>query len=213
MAVTVALGDTLSIRGTIDVSSGTLSLKDGQIARTKLVQEDESPLQISLLQLRVHDAPASNLPTTAASDDLGLIAGTFGTDAPVVQTSDAKATTVTQRARFFHPIDNSYIAGETAIIELRAGMDTTISDGTATIDLEVYSVDGDGAVGSDLCATAAQDINSLTKADKEFALTVTSLSPGDLLDCRVTIAITDSATGTAVKGELSRIRFLRDTKG
>src|SRR5690606_29119544 len=48
---------------------------------------------------RVHDAPGTALPNTAASDDLGLVVGPFGTVTPTLQTSDAKATTITQYAR------------------------------------------------------------------------------------------------------------------
>ena len=68
-------------------------------------------------------------------------------------------------------------------------------------------------MGSDLCATAAQSINSLTQATLAFDVTATSLSAGDLLDCRVAVAITDSATGTAVLGKVSRLSILADIKG
>ena len=63
------------------------------IDRAKLAAEqlkDNIPLEL----LRVWDAFQTSIPTTASSDDLGLIIGTFGTDAIVVQTSDAKNTTM-----------------------------------------------------------------------------------------------------------------------
>jgi hypothetical protein len=69
------------------------------VERSKMAQE-VLKFNIPLELLRVHDAFQTDLPTTAASDDLGLIIGTFGTDAIVVQTSDSKNTSVTQRARF-----------------------------------------------------------------------------------------------------------------
>lgn len=59
------------------------------IERTKLATEqlkDNIPLEL----VRVWDAFQTSLPTTAASDDLGLIPGTWATDAIVIQTSDAK---------------------------------------------------------------------------------------------------------------------------
>ena len=209
----ISKNETLTNRGTIDTSSGTLTLKDGQISRSKLTQDELALLGIPVDSLKVWDDLNANLPGTAAADDLGIIEGTWGTDAPTVQTSDAKATTVTQRARVLIPIGNKYDLDEDIKIRLRGGMITTVSDGTATVDLEVYVNDGDGGVGSDLCATAAQSINSLTKADKDFVITDSSLSYGDVLDCRITIAITDAATGTAVIGELSAITLLRDIKG
>jgi len=207
-------GETSTIRGTLDVSPGTLTLKDGQIARAKLTQEDLVAFGVPLTDLRTWDDLTAFLPATAASDDLALIDGAvWGTDAPTVQTSDAKATTVTQRARVQRALEHNYTLGETLQVRIRGGMITTISDTTATVDLEVYVGGGDGAVGADLCSTAAQSINSLTKANKDFTISTGSLARGDVLDCRVTIAVTDGATGTAVIGEISVVQVLQDIKG
>jgi hypothetical protein len=203
----------LDVRGTLDVSNGTLTLKDGQIGRAKLVKEEDAALPVAMTELRVHDDLASLLPGVAAADDLGIIEGTFGTDAPTVQSSDAKATTVTQYARFRMVLGQEYIAGEDLTLRVRAGMITTVSDDTATVDVECYADDEDGGVGSDLCGTAAQSINNLTKADKDFTIDGSGLSPGDVLDFRVAISITDGSTGTAVIGEISRIALLRDIRG
>lgn len=205
--------ETLTVRGALDVSSGTLTLKDGQIAKSKLAQQNNDLIAIPLTDLRVHDAVSSLLPATAAADDLGLVSGTYGTDGPLLKTSDAKATTVTQYARVLVPVDDLWVTGETYQVRIIAGMDTTISDGTATVDLEAYVPDGDGAVGSDICATAAQSINSLTTANFDFTITTTSLTDGDILDLRITVAITDSATATAVYGQIYGIQIMRDTKG
>lgn len=183
------------------------------IERTKLATETKK-LNIALENLRVHDAYATNLPTTAASDDLGLILGTFGTDAVVVQTSDSKATSVTQRARFSYRVPDNYVAGDPISIVAYAGMKTTVSDTTATVDFEVYKKDDStGLVGSDICATSAIMINSLTAAAKEFTITPTGIVNGDELDIRVTIAITDGATATAVIGRIMKLYALVSVKG
>ena len=205
--------ETLTVRGALDVSSGTLTLKDGQIAKSKLAQQNNDLIAIPLTDLRVHDAVSSLLPATASADDLGLVSGTYGTDGPLLKTSDAKATTVTQYARVLVPVDDLWVTGETYQVRIIAGMDTTVSDGTATVDLEAYVPDGDGAVGSDICSTAAQSINSLTTANFDFTITTTSLTDGDILDLRITVAITDSATATAVYGQIYGIQIMRDTKG
>lgn len=213
MATTVGSNDSYNFRGTLDVSQGVFICKDSQILRSYLDQREDTPIAIPVEDWKVHDDLTSFLPTTAASDDLGRILGTFGTSSPVLQTSDAKATTVTQYGRIRYVLTDDYDINESISLQVRAGMDTTISDGTATIDVECYVDDGDGSVGSDICATAAQSINSLTKANLEFILTPTSLTIGDILDIRITIAITDSATGTAVIGEVSQIQMLRDVRG
>lgn len=205
MAITVLIPSNEIVNSQINASAG--------IERSKLATETLK-VNIPLEHVRVHDALQTNLPTSAASDDLGFVIGTFGTDAPVVQTSDGKAATITQRGRFSFRLPHNYVAGGTLSVAAWAGMKTTVSDGTATIDFEVYAKnDATGAVGSDLCTTPATTINSLTAAAKEFTLTPTGLAVGDELDVRVTIAITDSATATAVIGRIMKLYFLLSVKG
>jgi len=206
-------GETLSNRGTIDSQAGDILVIDGYWPRTKLAAEPLSAQAIELTQLRVWDDLASLLPGVAADDDLAIIEGSWATDAPTVQTSDAKGTSITQRLRFRRRLGPEYVSGGDIKLRIRAGMITTISDDTATVDVECYCDDEDGGVGADLCATAAQSINSLTKADRDFVVTATRLAAGDVLDFRVTIAITDAATATAVIGEISRMVLLRDIRG
>lgn len=202
---------------TVTIPSG--SIYNSQIAPSAAVERAKLALEtlktnVPLEMLRVHDAFQTNLPTTAASDDLGLIIGTFGTDAVVVQTSDAKATTVTQRARFSFRLPENYQTGEAISFVAFAGMKTTVSDNSATVDFEVYAKNtSTGLVGSDLVTTSATTINSLTAAAKEFAITPTSLVAGDELDVRVTIAITDGATGTAVIGRIMKLYALLSVRG
>jgi len=183
------------------------------VERSKLAAEqlkDNIPLEL----LRVHDAFQTDLPTTAASDDLGLIIGTFGTDAIVVQTSDLKNTTGTQRARFLYRLPHNYVSGQLISVVAWAGMKTTVANGTATVDFEAYKKnDSTGLVGSDLVSTSATTINSLTAADKAFVIDPTGLAAGDELDVRVTIAITDSGTGTAVIGRIMKLYMLPTVKG
>lgn len=215
MAFQVASGDTLAIRGTLDASSGTLTLKDDQVARAKLAREDESQVGIDLANFRVWDNMTAFLPQASATDDLGLIEGTWGTDAVTLQTADQKAngTPTATYGRKRVKLTNEYILGETLKLRVRGGMITTVSDTTATVDLEVYVSDGDGAQGSDLCATAATSINSLTKANVDFTITAGSLAYGDILDIRLAITIEDGATATAVIGEVSDFKMLRDIRG
>jgi len=183
------------------------------IARSKLALDSNKPYTVNLTDLRVFDAFQTNLPGTAASDDLALIGGTVGTHGPVIRTSDAKATTVTQKARFLVRIPAEYVAAETITLRLHCGMNTTASDGTATVDVEAYQSDLEGGVSADLCATAAQSINDLTDADKDFVITSSSLEAGDVLDVLITVAITDAASGTAVIGQIGGITLLADVKG
>jgi len=201
--------DAVTITGSLAVPGGIATKFD----RAQLNQEPFVPHAVPFDRFRVHDAMQTNLPGTAAADDLAVIAATFGADAPTLQTSDAKATTVTQRARCLFMIPAEYDDGETVSVRIAAAMNVTISDGTATVDVECYKADRQGSVGSDLCTTAAQSINSLTFANKDFTITSATLAPGDVLDIRITVAVTDTATGTAVIGELGAVELLLDIRG
>lgn len=184
-------------------------IPDNFLARTDLKLEELKPYPVPLTLFRVHDAIQTNLPGTAANDDLAIISGTLGTADPVLQTSDAKATTVTQYARVQVPVPVEYQSGQTVTVVVNANMTTTVSDGTATVDLSAYR----NGAGDDLCATAATTINDTDAADVSFTITPTNLVAGDLLDMRVKVAITDSATGTAVLGTINSVTLKCDIRG
>jgi hypothetical protein len=203
----------ITINGDLRVTGTARFVTTAGVKRADLTQDTLKAFTIPLESWKVFDALQTNLPGTAASDDLGLIGGTHGSASPSIQTSDAKTTTVTQKMRASIPVPAEYQAGETLVLRIHAGMLTTTGDGTATVDVLAYKSNEEAGVGSDLCATAAQSIKSLTLADKDFTITATSLSPGDLLDVLVVIAITDTATGTAVKGIIGSTKLLADVQG
>lgn len=185
-----------------------------EIERTKLALDSLKPYVIPFTDFRVWDALATLLPSAGASDDLGLIGGTFGTNTPCIETGDVKAAgAVTRYARVLVRLPAEYDDGETVTVRLKAGMVTTVADVTATIDVQAYQSDGFAGVSADLCATAAITINSLTQADKDFTITPTSLVAGDWLDIRITIATNDAATATVVKGRLGVATLLCDVRG
>lgn len=184
------------------------------ISRSGLEQDSAKVYPIPLTRFRTHDAMQTNLPGTAAADDLGLTTGTLGTDSPKLTTGDLKAAGATTRyARCQVALPPEYVDGETVTLRVSAGMETTVADNTATLDAQVYKVDREGGVGSDLCGTAAQNINSLTFGDQDFSITATGLSAGDLLDIRLALAVNDAASGTDVIGTIGQVELLCDIKG
>ena len=198
--------------------SGTLTIPDGgvssQTRATILKQESDAIFPIDLTTLRVHDAYHTNLPGTAATDDLALVGGTFGTAPPVVSAGDLKAAGATTRyARFQVVLPECYDAGETVTLSVYAGMVTTIADVSCTLDVECYKLDKITGIGSDLCATAATTINSLVLAAIPFTITPSGLVAGDTFDVRIAIACNDAATVTAVTPTVSAIDLLADIKG
>jgi len=170
---------------------------------------------IPLTDFRVWDDMAALLPSAGATDDLGMIEGTFGSATPSLRTEDLKAAGATNnRARVLVQLPWEYVAAQTVTLRFKAGMITTAADTSATLDCEVYKLqdDPDDAIGSDLVTTAATSIDSTTFADIDFTVTVTNLSPGDILDVRITTAVNDAATGTAVIAGITSAKLLCDVR-
>lgn len=183
------------------------------VSRAEINQEALVVYAVPITELRVFDAMNTLLPGTSSADDLAISGGTFGTNSPKVTTGDVKASTITRYARFLFPLPAEYDDAETVTLRVSAGMETTVADTSATVDVECYRSDRETGIGSDLCATAAQSINSLTFGSKDFTITPTTLGTGDVLDVRLTVAVTDSATATAVIASIGAVELLLDIRG
>lgn len=184
------------------------------LTRAELIQENLAVYPIEWTAWRVWNAFSTNLPSTPLADDLGLVAGAFGTNSPSIRTEDLKnagATTSYARCQVILPPE--YVAGETVKLRFHAGMITTVASASATIDASLYKSDGESGISADLVTTGATTINSTSLADKDFEVTSSALSPGDVLDLRIAIAISDSATGTAVIGCVGAASLLLDIRG
>lgn len=185
-----------------------------ETARSGIAQEQLAVYPIPWEAWRVWDAYQTALPGTAATDDLALIGGTFGTSSPSLQTEDLKAAGATNKyARCMLWLPPEYEAGQTIQFRFRAGMLTNVADTTATLDVDCYASDSEAGIGSNLYSGSALSINSLTLADKDFTLNPATLAPGTVLDLRITMAINDGATGTAVQGIIGAAALLMDIRG
>lgn len=164
------------------------------------------------LKWRVHDNLSSLLPNSAGSDDLGLISGAYGTNTPAIQSSDGASTNVTQYARLLWQAPPEFVSGGNIQVRVHAKMQT-VSDSSASVDLSAYESNREKGLGSDLVTTSATSINNATYADYNFTINPTGVAPGDLLDVRMTVAITDSATGSGVVAEIGEVQFRIDVRG
>ena len=212
------LNGQMQFNGDLRVGEGAIGNKEisagAAIARSKLAQNTVQKYIVPLTSLRVWNALETLLPQPSANDDLGWPATqTFGTVSPYLETRDLKTLSTSLYARGQFTLPPEYDAGETVLCQIRAGALTTVADTSLDLDLSVYEVDRDGGVGSDLCSTAAIDINNLTLADNQFTINATSLAPGDQLDFRLEVAVVDSATGTVVKAKITEVAFLLDIRG
>jgi len=165
---------------------------------------------VPLSRFRAHDNFRQVLPGTASADDMGLNTGTPGTDAPTLRSVDFGGGSSDEKSGFEVLLPHNYQSGGPIVVRAHAGMLTTISDGTATLDCELWRDIGDGTVGSDLCATAAQSINSLTLADIDFSITTTTLIAGDRIICRLSFAGSDTGNAGVMVSTITRVQLLID---
>lgn len=181
------------------------------LARANLTQDDLKPYPVKVMDLAVWDAPSTRaVLATGANDDLAVVYGTFLTAAPTVETGDVKAAESARKVGFQFAVPPEYVDGQTLTLRINAGAKTTVADVALTLDAQVSR---QAAPTVDICATAAQSINSLVAANKDFVLTPTDVVAGDLLDVVLTIAYHDDATATPVIGVINSIKILADIKG
>lgn len=212
MANPVSIPGDLIVAGNIRLN-GTLTPPVAKANILALAEYQSFP--IPLTDFRVHDALHTLLPGTPVTDDLGLVGGTFATATPSLRSEDLKTAGATnKRARVLVQLPWEYESGQSITLRFKAGMITTVADTTATLDCEAYKLqsDPDDAIGSDLVTTAATTMNSTTFADIDFVVSPTGLSPGDILDIRITMAINDGAGATAVVAAITSARLLCDVR-
>lgn len=200
--VSSSQGTTIDFAEIVDVNSlvvdDTLAVT-GATALSGAFTYVTHSIGIAFNDMRVHDNLAALLPVAAAADDMGNVPGTVGTTAPSLQGVDFGGTSTDEKATFSFVIPPTYLAGSTVTLRFNAGMITAVSDGTATLDAECWVPDyanADGTVSSDLVTTAAQSINSLTFANKDFAVgdavSGHALAAGSVVQCRISFAGSDT---------------------
>lgn len=200
--VLVKIGENISIGDYLSAEGG------GSGKFVEVSSSANAAYPVDLTRFRVHDALHTNLPGTAAADDMGLITGTPGTDAPVLQGVDFGGTSTDEKGTFRLTLPPEYRAGAAITLRINANMETTVSDGTATVDAEAFKEDGTSLVGADLVATAAQSINSLTPANKDFVITPTGLVAGDSLQVRLSFAGSDTGNAGVMIPQINAVTAL-----
>lgn len=192
-----------------------ISVSIDQFVRTDLESELlEFPIPI-LGNWHSASGSVARLTGTSSGSNLHIYeSGGFGSDSPILRCNNADGTTITMSARTYFAVPECYVPGGTLKVRLRAGVITNVSDNTAVVDVDVFENDKAGGVGSQLVTSAAQSINSLVFTDKDFTINAASINPGDVLDIKVTIDITDdTANSAAVYGGIGSVSILALCRG
>lgn len=214
---TGSLSGTMGFTGEMTFGDGIITnvnvSTSAEIARSKLAQDALKPYTIPIHAFRVWDAMHTVLPDTAAADDMAIITGVPGTAVATLQGVDFGGTSTDEKCAFEFCLPAEYDAANTITLRLRCAMIGVVSDGTATVDAQCYKSDRDGAASSDLCATAAQSINSVTPANKDFTITPTGLAAGDRLVFVLAFGGSDTGNAAPMTPEISQVEVLLDVRG
>lgn len=183
-----------------------------EIAVEKIAQRPLAKYLLDFALWRVWDAMHTNLPSTGANDDLGFSGTTWGFSSPLIIFTTISNTTATRLARFRIALPHNYDPGQDIQLRFEVAR-TNAAQVSATIDFEAAKIlAGDGTIISDLCATSAIDINAAANTTADFVITPTDLVPGDMFDCRVTIAMDDTGGGGA-NCQICAAFLMVDTRG
>lgn len=183
------------------------------VARSGIVQDDLKPYVLPLESWRV-TATGSLLGATAGtpSGAFGLTMGTFGTNSPKIAGEAASGASKTNKMRRTFALPAEYVAGESVTLRVRCKETVGAATVSTTIDASVYKSDKEAGIGSDLCATNAQDVTT-SFANKDFDITPTGLVPGDLLDIEINVVTNDTGGTVGTIVNITDTELLLDVKG
>jgi hypothetical protein len=186
--------------------SGTLP----ESQRSDIMQE-QAEYVLPIESFRKYDDLTSHIPVSPTGSHLGVTSGTFGSATPLIVSSDAGNTTVTQKLRFTYTLPPEYDDGQRVYVRVYGSMASAAS-ATATVDISAYESNFQAGLGSDLCLTSATTINSTSYATCDFTIDPTGLVAGDQLDIQLTFAATDVG-GSGKTARIGKISMVLDIRG
>lgn len=161
-------------------------------AGLRLLHEDVVAYGVPLGELRKVGAIKDALPDSPNATDLGL-SDTPGAAVLGTQTNGGSTASATEKAAFLFNVPATYEPGAALTLRVRAKV-SAARQVSATVDAVVKKL-GDAALGSDVCATAAQALTT-SFANYDFTITPTGIAPGDVLYVELALATDDTGGST-----------------
>lgn len=208
----VVINGNLSVSGSNTPSAGSITnshISDGAaLARTKWAVENLT-FAVPLDRLRKSADHKDILADAPDGTDLGLAAA-IGSPVIGTTTNGGSTASESETAVCLFALPAEYSSGQAITVRLRAKVSVarTVS---ATIDLTAKLM-GDGSLGSDICATDADDLTN-SYADYDFAITPTGLEAGDVLALTITLATNDTGGSSDGYPALTAVSVICGCKG
>jgi hypothetical protein len=198
---------------TAEILDGTIANIDisasAAIARSKLAEDALQAYPVTLLS----SAGAALLGTETA----GTFNFNVATNVVTIKGEVTDNETETSVAWFQFVLPPSYVAAGDVSVRLRSELlkSNAPTDNASSIDVACFE-QADGAVGADLSTTtAASGWAALDTWETDtFVITATGLVAGDILNCSITAAVTDSEAGAGtITLTMDPPKVLLDVKG
>ena len=158
-----------------------------------------------------HVRQVSGIPL-AATETAGTLNLTLSSNVWLLVGEVANNETETSEAAFQFVLPAEYVSGGDVKVRIKHRAHGAGTLGASTTDIEVFKQDGNGAVGSDLCTTAAATMLDDTWTTTDFIVTSTGLVAGDILNVVLTTVVLETATAD-ITAEIDGIAMLLDVKG
>ena len=179
----------------------------GTLTRADLTEETLVAYGIPVNQIMAADGAPLGVTETAGDFFLNL-----GTNFMNLRGEEANNETETSVGYIQFILPPEYVAAGDVKIRFRCQLDGAGTDNSSTLDVEAFEM-ADGAVGSDICATAAESFAAKsTYYNKDFTITATGLVAGDILVIKVTVAVIENASA-ALAFYSDPPKMLLDIKG
>lgn len=190
-------------------SGATVDLPTGQVDRADLVED----ALVAAVPITILSAAGAAL---LAAETNGSFNIAVGTNTLLVQGEVTDIETETSVGYALVTLPENYVAAGDIKVRLPVSLVKTGAavNNASSIDVEAYK-QASGAVGADICATAAATFAAVdTWYNKDFVVTATGLVAGDKLLLKITAAITDSeAGGGTLRLNIEAPQILCDVKG
>ncbi len=204
----VESGGNLKIAGvTVTASAAELNYVDGGLGRANLIEDELAAYGIPVNQIMAADGAPLAVAETAGDHFLNL-----GTNLIMLRGEEANNETEASVSYVQFVLPPEYVAAGDVKVRLRCKIDGAGTNNGSTIDISAYE-QADGAVGGDLCTTAAETFAAKTTwYSKDFTITATGLVAGDILVIKITSSVTENAAA-ALAFYADPPKILLDVKG
>ena len=146
--------------------------------------------------------------------DFTIDEGGWGVGTLTISGDEARNNTVVNALPLQFALPPDYVASADVKVVVHAKVDDSGGGtlGTCTVDVEVYELDDEGAVGADICATAAIAVTNAF-GDKTFTITDAGLTPGDRISVLLRTSIEENADAGELKALIGSIELQADRRG